>query len=223
MNNRLQLKRELLEYYVLTDLTEKEANGAEIYKDIKPHMHISVNDVYDVLHDLEKEGKVISRKEKKGGRKYIVYSLTLEGMTYQEQYTEELDERLHFYREACAKDRYWPGFTMGILFPIWFPFFLIAFLFVLAFSIVFIAVAFALPGVATAAFGYFGVKLFIAAFTTYMAKGIVAVILAVLIALLLCALCLFWAWLTVRFVKYAARVSRKAFRGLFGLLAKTKN
>ena len=222
MNNRLQLQRELLEYYVLTDLTEKEANGVEIYKDIKSHMNISVNDVYDVLRDFEEEGKIVSRKEKRGGRNYIVYSLTLSGMAYQEKCAEEFDERLHCYREQCAKDRFWPGFATGILFPIWFPFFMLATVLVLAFSVVFIAIAFALPGAVAAAFGYFGVKLLIAAFTTYLAKGILATLLATAIAIALCVLCIFWIWVTIRFVKFAGRVSGAAFRRLFGLLSRAK-
>lgn len=222
MDNKLKLKRELLEYYILTILCQKETHGAQLYKEIKPRIDTNASTVYDILSALERSEMLVGRIEKLDGKKRRVYTVTPRGLAHQAAYAQVFDERLQLYREQCAKDRFWPGFATGIFFPVWFPFFLIAFLFVLAFSVAIIGIALAVPGAATVGFAYFGVKLFIAAFTTYMAKGIMAVVVVSLIALVLCILSIFWAWATIRFVKFAGRVSGKAFRGLFRLLSGKK-
>lgn len=222
MDKHLNLQKELLGHYILTILLQKDTNGAELYKEIKPRMDIEVSTLYDVLRNLEDTGMIIGRNEGPGGKKRRMYTITNRGYSHQVSYAQVFENKLALYRQECAKDRFWPGFATGIFFPIWFPFFLIALALVFVFSVVFIAVAFALPGAATVGFCYFGVKLFLAAFSTYMAQGIVPMILACLAAVVLCALSGFWAWVTVRFVKFAARVSKGAFRRLFKMLSRAK-
>ncbi len=225
MNTRATLEKELLRYYVLKVLSEKESYCAQLHRDMKRYikanqanLKVSYSKLNKVLHDLTEEGKLSSRTDEKD-KKCVLYSVTSRGEVYMEAFEFELENKKKAYEEECKVVRFWPGFAMGIFFLLWFPLFAVAFWLVLAFVIAFCILSLAVPGAVAVAFAYFGVKTLIYAFTVCMGLGLAKVFLNLLFAVGLFIVCVFWLWLTKLFVKFAFRTSGKAFRRLFKFIS----
>ena len=225
MDTRVTLEKELLRYYILKFLSERESYCAQLYRDFKKYikanranLKFSDSKLNKVLHDLAEEGKLDSRVDEKDKRR-VLYSITPLGERYIVAFEFELENKKQAYEEECKVVRFWPGFAMGMFFLLWFPIFAVAFWLVLAFVIAFCVLSFVIPVAIALALGYFGVQAFIYAFTVCMAEGLTQVLLNVLFAIALFGVGVFWLWVAKVFVKFAFRVSGKAFKRLFKFIS----
>ena len=93
----IQLKRGLLEVYVLASIKNADSYGYRMIKDMKPYVEISESTLYPILRRLE-EGRLLTvRSAEHNGRLRKYYSITEAGRQRIESFLEDWKELLAIY------------------------------------------------------------------------------------------------------------------------------
>lgn len=74
-----QLKKGVLEVYVLAILIKEKSYGYKIVTDLNPYVEISESTLYPILRRLEKQGKLTTYNEVFEGRNRKYYEVTNKG------------------------------------------------------------------------------------------------------------------------------------------------
>lgn len=75
-----QLKKGLIEYYILANLNYGDSYGYEIVKTISSHLPITESTLYPILKRLESQGKVTTYSDAHNGRLRKYYKIQPEGL-----------------------------------------------------------------------------------------------------------------------------------------------
>lgn len=75
-----QLKKGIIEYFVLAVLNNKDSYGYEIVKSISHHLPITESTLYPILKRLEKQDKVKTYSKEYNGRLRKYYEITELGL-----------------------------------------------------------------------------------------------------------------------------------------------
>jgi PadR family transcriptional regulator PadR len=80
LNIDSQLKKGIIEYFVLAVLNNKDSYGYEIVKSISNHLPITESTLYPILKRLEKQEKVQTYSKEYNGRLRKYYEITEAGL-----------------------------------------------------------------------------------------------------------------------------------------------
>ncbi len=99
----IQIKRGLLDLYVLAAIKDSDSYGYQIIKDMKPYLEISESTLYPILRRLETAKLLTVRTAEYNGRLRKYYSITKSGLERIEEFKEEWKEILTIY-EFITRD-----------------------------------------------------------------------------------------------------------------------
>ena len=94
----IQLKRGLLDVYVLAAIEDEDSYGYKIIKDMKPFIELSESTLYTILKRLENANMLTVRTAEHSGRLRKYYSITPEGRKRIAEFKKEWDEIMAIYR-----------------------------------------------------------------------------------------------------------------------------
>ncbi len=100
----IQLKRGLLDVYVLAAIKNEDSYGYKIIKDMKPYLVLSESTLYTILKRLETANMLTVRTAEHGGRLRKYYRITNEGLKRIEDFKEEWNEILAIYQFVTKED-----------------------------------------------------------------------------------------------------------------------
>ncbi len=94
----IQLKRGLLDVYVLAAIKNEDSYGYRIIKDIRPYVEISESTLYPILRRLEAAELLTVRTVEHNGRLRKYYRITPSGVGRIEDFKQEWNEIMQIYR-----------------------------------------------------------------------------------------------------------------------------
>lgn len=94
----VQLKRGLLDVYVLAAIKSEDSYGYKIIKDMKPYIELSESTLYTILKRLETADMLTVRTAEHDGRLRKYYHITEKGLTRIEEFKVEWKEILAIYQ-----------------------------------------------------------------------------------------------------------------------------
>ena len=100
----IQLKRGLLDVYVLAAIKNEDSYGYKIIKDVKPFLELSESTLYTILKRLEAARMLTVRTAEHSGRLRKYYHITPEGLKRIDEFKEDWKELLSIYRFVTKED-----------------------------------------------------------------------------------------------------------------------
>ena len=94
----IQMKRGLLDVYVLAAIKEEDSYGYQIIKDVRPYVEISESTLYPILRRLESAELLTVRTAEHNGRLRKYYHITKAGLGRIEDFKEEWKEIMSIYK-----------------------------------------------------------------------------------------------------------------------------
>lgn len=88
----IQLKKGLIEAYVLHILLEEPSYGYKLYTRILEDITISENTLYPIFKRLEKDNYLIAHQESHNGRLRKYYKITIEGKKRLEEFKDNFKD-----------------------------------------------------------------------------------------------------------------------------------
>ena len=101
----VQLKRGLLDVYVLAAIKNEDSYGYKIIKDMKPYIELSESTLYTILKRLEAARMLIVWTAEHEGRLRKYYRITEAGVRRIEEFKIEWREVDAIYRFVTREDR----------------------------------------------------------------------------------------------------------------------
>ncbi|MCM1043719.1 MAG: PadR family transcriptional regulator [Corallococcus sp.] len=92
-----QLKKGLLEVFVLAALRKEESYGYKIISDISPYIEISESTLYPILKRLESGGYLVTRSKEYNGRLRKYYRITPSGVNKIKSFVKDINELNRLY------------------------------------------------------------------------------------------------------------------------------
>lgn len=101
-----QLKKGLIEYYILANLNYGDSYGYEIVKTISSHLPITESTLYPILKRLEKQGKVSTYSSAHNGRLRKYYQIQPNGLQSVQEFLDSWEkvQAIHDYIQRSVKD-----------------------------------------------------------------------------------------------------------------------
>ncbi|API88696.1 PadR family transcriptional regulator [Marinilactibacillus sp. 15R] len=101
-----QLKKGLIEYYILANLNYGDSYGYEIVKTVSSHLPITESTLYPILKRLETQGKVITYSKEHNGRLRKYYQIQPNGLESIRGFLESWEkvEAIHNYIKRSVED-----------------------------------------------------------------------------------------------------------------------
>lgn len=100
----IQMKRGLLDVYVLAAIKEEDSYGYQIIKDVRPYVEISESTLYPILRRLESAELLTVRTAEHNGRLRKYYHITKAGLGRIEDFKEEWKEIMSIYKFVTKGD-----------------------------------------------------------------------------------------------------------------------
>ena len=100
----IQLKRGLLDVFVLAAIKNKDSYGYQIIKDMKPYVEISESTLYPILRRLEASQLLSVRSAEHNGRLRKYYRITEKGLARIRDFREEWKQMLSIYDFVVKED-----------------------------------------------------------------------------------------------------------------------
>lgn len=100
----IQLKRGLLDVYVLAAIKSEDSYGYKIIKDMKPYIELSESTLYTILKRLEAARMLTVRTAEHGGRLRKYYHITDAGLARIAEFKADWKEMLAIYRFVTKED-----------------------------------------------------------------------------------------------------------------------
>ena len=100
----IQLKRGLLDVYVLAAIKNEDSYGYQIIKDLKPCVALSESTLYTILKRLELAEMLTVRSAEHGGRLRKYYSITAAGRRRIAEFREEWTEVVRMVQFITRED-----------------------------------------------------------------------------------------------------------------------
>ena len=100
----IQLKRGLLDVFVLKAIKSEDSYGYKIIKDLKPYIVLSESTLYTILKRLEGAKMLTVRTAEHDGRLRKYYRITEAGRRRIEEFKTEWAEMLSIYRFVTKED-----------------------------------------------------------------------------------------------------------------------
>ena len=101
----IQLKRGLLDVFVLAAIKDEPSYGYKIIKDMSPCIILSESTLYTILKRLESAQMLTVRTAEHGGRLRKYYHITPQGLQRIEDFKEEWKELLSIYRFVTKEEQ----------------------------------------------------------------------------------------------------------------------
>ena len=102
----IQLKRGLLDVYVLAAIKNEDSYGYKIIKDMKPYIELSESTLYTILKRLECADMLTVRTTEHSGRLRKYYHITDEGIKRIEEFKNDWNEILSIYRFVTKEEHH---------------------------------------------------------------------------------------------------------------------
>ena len=100
----IQLKRGLLDVFVLVAIKNEDSYGYKIIKDMKPYLEMSESTLYTILKRLELSKMLTVRTVEHGGRLRKYYHITKAGLGRIEDFKNEWREVMSIYQFVTKGD-----------------------------------------------------------------------------------------------------------------------
>ena len=100
----IQLKRGLLDVFVLAAIKNEDSYGYKMMKDMKPYLELSESTLYTILKRLESAKMLTVRTAEHGGRLRKYYHITAEGHRRIEEFKNDWNEILSIYQFVIKED-----------------------------------------------------------------------------------------------------------------------
>ena len=100
----IQLKRGLLDVYVLAAIKNEDSYGYKIIKDMKPYIEMSESTLYTILKRLELAGMLTVRTIEYEGRLRKYYHITGIGLARIKEFKKEWSEVMSIYQFVIKED-----------------------------------------------------------------------------------------------------------------------
>ena len=100
----VQMKRGLLDVYVLAAIRDEPSYGYRIIKDMKPYVEISESTLYPILRRLETADLLTVQVAEHNGRLRKYYTITAEGRGRIEAFRREWEEMVRMYRFVTKEE-----------------------------------------------------------------------------------------------------------------------
>ena len=100
----IQLKRGLLDVWVLAAIRGGDSYGYKIIKDMKPYLELSESTLYTILKRLEVAKMLTVHTAEHGGRLRKYYHITEAGLRRIEEFRREWKEIVAIYRFVTKED-----------------------------------------------------------------------------------------------------------------------
>ena len=100
----IQLKRGLLDVFVLAAIKNEDSYGYKMMKDMKPYLELSESTLYTILKRLESAKMLTVRTVEHGGRLRKYYHITAEGHRRIEEFKNDWNEILSIYQFVTKED-----------------------------------------------------------------------------------------------------------------------
>lgn len=100
----IQLKRGLLDVYVLAAIKNEDSYGYRIIKELKPYLELSESTLYTILKRLETADMLTVRTTEHDGRLRKYYRITAQGRQRLLEFKEDWNEILSVYRFITKED-----------------------------------------------------------------------------------------------------------------------
>lgn len=101
-----QLKKGLIEYYILANLNYGDSYGYEIVKTVSSHLPITESTLYPILKRLESKGKVTTYSNAHNGRLRKYYQIQPEGLKSIQGFLDSWEkvQAIHEYIKRSVED-----------------------------------------------------------------------------------------------------------------------
>ncbi|MFC6463768.1 PadR family transcriptional regulator [Marinilactibacillus sp. GCM10026970] len=101
-----QLKKGLIEYYILANLNYGDSYGYEIVKTVSSHLPITESTLYPILKRLESQGKVTTYSNAYNGRLRKYYQIQPEGLKSIQGFLDSWEkvQAIHEYIKRSVED-----------------------------------------------------------------------------------------------------------------------
>ena len=103
----IQLKRGLLDVWVLAANKNEDSYGYKIIKDMKPYIELSESTLYTILKRLETADMLTVRSAEHGGRLRKYYHITNAGLKRIDDFKEEWKEIMSIYQFVTKEDHHY--------------------------------------------------------------------------------------------------------------------
>ena len=100
-----QLKRGLLDVFVLAAIKSEDSYGYKIIKDMKPYIELSESTLYTILKRLEAALMLTVRTAEHGGRLRKYYHITDAGIRRIAEFKEEWKEMLAIFQFVTKEEK----------------------------------------------------------------------------------------------------------------------
>lgn len=100
----VQLKRGLLDVYVLASIKNGESYGYQMLKDMKPYLVLSESTLYTILKRLETAEMLTVRSVEHDGRLRKYYRITEKGKERIREFKEDWKEMVSIYQFVIRGD-----------------------------------------------------------------------------------------------------------------------
>ena len=98
-----QLKKGVLEIFVLAMLSKEDSYGYKLITDLTPYVNISESTLYPILRRLEKQEQLKTYNRLHNGRNRKYYKITLKGVEQIDRFLEEWKDIRKIY-DILTKD-----------------------------------------------------------------------------------------------------------------------
>ena len=102
----IQLKRGLLDVYVLAAIKNEDSYGYKIIKDMKPYIELSESTLYTILKRLEQQEMLTVKSAEHDGRLRKYYHITGTGLKRIRDFREEWKEIMAIYQFVTKEDEH---------------------------------------------------------------------------------------------------------------------
>ena len=100
----IQLKRGLLDVFVLAAIKNEDSYGYKMMKDMKPYLELSESTLYTILKRLENAKMLTVRTAEHSGRLRKYYHITDKGRKRIADFKDEWKELLSIYQFVTRED-----------------------------------------------------------------------------------------------------------------------
>lgn len=94
---REQVKKGVLEIFVLAILSRGDSYGYKIVSDLNPYLEMSESTLYPILRRLEKNNQLATYNEIYQGRNRKYYKITLQGKKHMDDFLKEWEDIRKIY------------------------------------------------------------------------------------------------------------------------------
>lgn len=102
-----QLKKGVIEIFVLAELTKKDSYGYEIVSNLSKHIEISESTLYPILRRLEAANELETYNVIHNGRNRKYFKIKKSGYTHIEEFLEMWKETLNIYSKIIEGEKWW--------------------------------------------------------------------------------------------------------------------